>query len=1167
MENTTMTTGSKVPWTFLSDDAVDSTELDCFGVHSAYARLLLSMSTTAVTPFSIALYGNWGTGKTSVVKILQSLATKEKGISSIYLDVWKYSSDPLKRWILLESTRQLAEQKAVVNYKYQNRSLQSHLEFEEQMEDETKVRLDRKVIGVLLAILASAVAAILLFVLYAPISWKSNGVIGGLIVVLGGVGFSALLFTAVFGELLKSLSGMVFRRTVRHITAKPAFSSEKFGEIFSDLVKQATEPSGRLLFIFDNLDRCSEEVAVETIGVVKTYLDEKRCVYLIPCDEEALVKHISRSYISHAEGNHEGYAREFLNKFFQVTMRLPASSDFDIEKFLDRQLEHAKMSDLPVEARDVLVLGYMGQTPRQVKRVINDLIAFRSLAVEAEQRTLLAPGSLTGDLALLTKVSVISTQWPNFLNLLSEDPELWQDMAERAEFGTSTAPMEPSLQAFLRATRHVSPNSDVRPFIFLKQFDFERDTSLAKAVEDSLRKGDSRSYEEIITREQSAAQRALVLEKTATTVRQWLQADRQIFLKNAAPLILKAALLFGDRRDLKFLALGVLENQAEKLNVDDFEKVVDTEEALSLDPDVTTPQKRKVLERFVEFFSPANDVTTARERSWGVILEHHSQFTQAQKTSIALSLNLRYGIGDGEERVLRLLGIAEKDPGGFAWLLSAQVLQQTIDHLDFSDVSIDVTRRHVLIASRKFLNSDNRRRLADRLTKLVALSDRTPDSEVTCGIRLLLDFEPEVFAPEEIRLLVMRLIDLATSSAVELKGAWLRPLFHLRSILPEDLRVAFDSLLSAEVQNPKDPDTLTELLRSLNASELKQLLSIPEVKTAMHSQPQHLETFGAASATTYRTQLVECFDVLDLVASPGLFDESRSWDLLIFVGVIKRAAETEGSGLKEAKDKLIDFSKRFLVGQLPKARTLYDSVCAATQTQRALVSVELANTVCLPTLDLFDTDLGSYYPWFQFWKGNLSVERRSELIREVSERFLHNKEIDEWIETLQLISADIVGDGELRQDQQLVKDIFDYAFGVAEEDPVAGTDVVLRLMPFLGTQHLRDYIDRGLDTLITYEASKKPLERMEPFLAMLEAPGARLTDNDLDKSARFSQRMLGPSNSEEEQNRILKLLSSVKRPELVAALRGELEGITASNSEGNAELAKALLQQVSGVQQ
>jgi hypothetical protein len=341
-----MTSGSDIPWKFLSDEAVEQSDDDCFGVHSAYAKLLLAISLKAVTPFSIGLYANWGSGKTSVARILQSLAAKADDIFVVYLDVWKYSSDPLKRWILLETERQLTSQGVISNYKYENRTLQSHLEFEEHLDDHTKITLDHKVIGILIGILVAAIVLVVVVSLYAPASWRSNGVLGGLIVVLSGIGLTSLMLTAVLGELLKSISGMVFKRTVRQTTTKPAFSSEKFGEIFGDVVKQAATKNARLLFIFDNLDRCSEQVAVETIGVVKTYLDEKNCVYLIPCDETALVKHISRSYLSQDHDNQEEYAREFLNKFFQVTLRLPESADLDIEKFLDRQLVAAKMTDL-----------------------------------------------------------------------------------------------------------------------------------------------------------------------------------------------------------------------------------------------------------------------------------------------------------------------------------------------------------------------------------------------------------------------------------------------------------------------------------------------------------------------------------------------------------------------------------------------------------------------------------------------------------------------------------------------------------------------------------------------------------------------------------------------------------------------------------------------------
>jgi hypothetical protein len=74
---------------------------------------------------------------------------------------------------------------------------------------------------------------------------------------------------------------------------------------------------------------------------------------------------------------------------------LPAAVEFDLESFLDKLLGDAGMQDLPPAARDVLVLGYRGETPRQVKRILNDLIGYLSLATEAERKNLLNTGELT----------------------------------------------------------------------------------------------------------------------------------------------------------------------------------------------------------------------------------------------------------------------------------------------------------------------------------------------------------------------------------------------------------------------------------------------------------------------------------------------------------------------------------------------------------------------------------------------------------------------------------------------------------------------------------------------------------------------------------------------------------------------------------------------------
>ena len=350
-----------MPWKFLSDSAVQSSDQDKFGIHSAYAKVLYHIAKACETPFSIALYSSWGTGKTSICNLVQKLSASDPTVHYVYLDVWKYSNEPLKRWILLETHRALTDQVAIPDYKFGGRSLQSHLEFEESWEDHDKLSVNFAAVrwlGLGVVVFFCAFFASLLF---SPNASFAGHILTTVAAFLATGWAAAFLFEAVVKELFKSLSGLVFDRKVRHVSAQPAFSAEKFGEIFRDMIRQATftpdSKGRRIIFVFDNLDRCSEAVAVETIGVIKTYLDEPGCVYIIPCDETALLKHLSKSYTSQDADNGQKYAREFLNKFFQTTLRLPIAPEFDIETFLDQQLAIAGMGDLPADARDVLVLG------------------------------------------------------------------------------------------------------------------------------------------------------------------------------------------------------------------------------------------------------------------------------------------------------------------------------------------------------------------------------------------------------------------------------------------------------------------------------------------------------------------------------------------------------------------------------------------------------------------------------------------------------------------------------------------------------------------------------------------------------------------------------------------------------------------------------------------
>src|SRR5262245_39844265 len=108
-------------WRILTDRPVERSADDSFGIHSTLAGLLYELATTCTTPFTVGLYGGWGTGKTSVVQILKERALKgtPSAFGYVYLDIWKFVSDPLKRWVLLETERQLVEQKILSDYNFQ----------------------------------------------------------------------------------------------------------------------------------------------------------------------------------------------------------------------------------------------------------------------------------------------------------------------------------------------------------------------------------------------------------------------------------------------------------------------------------------------------------------------------------------------------------------------------------------------------------------------------------------------------------------------------------------------------------------------------------------------------------------------------------------------------------------------------------------------------------------------------------------------------------------------------------------------------------------------------------------------------------------------------------------------------------------------------------------
>ena len=85
---------------FIRDDEIDLEENDLLGtkkIAEALEKIILNVE----TPFSIGLYGGWGTGKSSIINTLKKKFKENSNVKFFVYDAWKYSKDSFRRTFLL----------------------------------------------------------------------------------------------------------------------------------------------------------------------------------------------------------------------------------------------------------------------------------------------------------------------------------------------------------------------------------------------------------------------------------------------------------------------------------------------------------------------------------------------------------------------------------------------------------------------------------------------------------------------------------------------------------------------------------------------------------------------------------------------------------------------------------------------------------------------------------------------------------------------------------------------------------------------------------------------------------------------------------------------------------------------------------------------------------
>ncbi|MFP8888535.1 P-loop NTPase fold protein [Natrialbaceae archaeon A-CW2] len=206
----------------------------------------------------------------------------------------------------------------------------------------------------------------------------------------------------------------------------------------------------KIIITIDDLDRCSSETTYEILIALKSFFRHEKCIYIIPCDEDALYKHLEAA----DDGDYLGDTRtqqNFLAKFFETELEIPTPSQSRLEDYFKNRVDQMNRS---FSQRSLQVLYDAGlTTPRRITRALNRVATLEKLAeargllelpTESQSVTPDEAGDSVGitnneaKRAFLTAIAVLQKDFPRLHAELETDPYLLDEIYTEIENDVST---------------------------------------------------------------------------------------------------------------------------------------------------------------------------------------------------------------------------------------------------------------------------------------------------------------------------------------------------------------------------------------------------------------------------------------------------------------------------------------------------------------------------------------------------------------------------------------------------------------------------------------------------------------------------------------------------------------------------------------------------------
>lgn len=293
---------------------------DLLGVKK-YIDGLIDYITICSTPMTIAIQGDWGTGKTSIMNMIKD-GIEDKCLYA-WFNTWEFSQFNMSDELVISLLKSMVDS---LNIKEENNNLNKSL----------KILANSLKSGTLMAIDMAA----------------------------GG---------RVADTAEKVIDGFTNKDQTDYFN-----SIKVLKEQFQNHINYALEKSGkdRVIMFVDDLDRLNPEKAIELLEVLKNFLDCENCVFILAIDYKVVYKGIKLKYNNVLD---ENKGKAFFEKIIQLPFKVPVV-EYNLYNYVKHSLQEIGYSDdINVNLCVELISNSIGKNPRAIKRLLNSALLLKKI--------------------------------------------------------------------------------------------------------------------------------------------------------------------------------------------------------------------------------------------------------------------------------------------------------------------------------------------------------------------------------------------------------------------------------------------------------------------------------------------------------------------------------------------------------------------------------------------------------------------------------------------------------------------------------------------------------------------------------------------------------------------------------------------------------------------